>query len=311
MKLVEDYTRVKNEHSIFFKNYNAKERIKYSDEIISLKRKVDEFESRIVQGILNYTLDYTRVYNDLSKNELHGFLKDNVEVSRFLTNQKISHSIGYNKNERNQIIENFKKLCEDVWEDYLITSEERDVLNQFCRDNFIDKTQQFLIEQEVSKRFNDGFDLIKVVEYYYINENHSDVKIQNILEKEYKKKILVDRISSITSKLNDEVSVGLDISDGGSKLIKTINYNDLITIYLIVVDGEITSGFEFEIGYNEGENNSIKIMISDKKHKTSDESRLIDIITDGLCYNLCSGSMNLRQFLEQKSIIREGIQSSF
>lgn len=311
MKLVEDYTRVKNEHSIFFKNYNAKERIKYSDEIISLKRKVDEFESRIVQGILNYTLDYTRVYNDLSKNELHGFLKDNVEVSRFLTNQKISHSIGYNKNERNQIIENFKKLCEDVWEDYLITSEERDVLNQFCRDNFIDKTQQFLIEQEVSKRFNDGFNLIKVVEYYYINENHSDVKIQNILEKEYKKKILVDRISSITSKLNDEVSVGLDISDGGSKLIKTINYNDLITIYLIVVDGEITSGFEFEIGYNEGENDSIKIMISDKKHKTSDESRLIDIITDGLCYNLCSGSMNLRQFLEQKSIIREGIQSSF
>lgn len=311
MKLVEDYKQVKNEHSIFFKKYNAKERIKYSDEIISLKRKIDEFESRIVQGILNYTLDYTRVYNDLSKNELHSFLKDNVAVSRFLTNQRISRSIGYNENERNQIIENFKKLCEDVWEDYLITSDERDVLNQFCRDNFIDKTQQFLIEQEVSKRFNDGFDLIKVVEYYYINENHSDEKIQNILEKEYKKKILIDRISSITSQLNDKVSLGLDISDGGSKLIKTINYNDLITIYLIVVNGEITSGFEFEIGYNEGENNSIKIMISDKKYKTSDESRLIDIITDGLCYNLCSSSMNLRQFLEQKSIIREGIQSSF
>jgi len=52
-------------------------------------------------------------------------------------------------------------------------------------------------------------------------------------------------------------------------------------------------------------------MISKTTYQESDETRLIDIVTDGLCYNLCSSTMNLRQFLEQKSIIREGIKSSF
>ena len=40
----------------------------------------------------------------------------------------------------------FKKLCEKVWEDFIITKEERDELNEFCRENLIDKTQQFIIE---------------------------------------------------------------------------------------------------------------------------------------------------------------------
>lgn len=311
MKLIDNYKEVKDKHSNFFKNFSAKDRLTHKDEIVSLKKQLDEFESKIINGILNYTLDYSRVMFDLSKHELQHFLDDNVEIERFLTNQKISYSIGYNENARNQILVDFKSMCERVWEDFIITSEERNKLNQFCRDNLVDKTQQFLIEQEVSKKFTDGFDLNKIVKFYYLNENLKGEDIQTILSKEYKKKVSIDRINTITSELNDVVSVGLDIGDNKSKLIKTINYNDIITIYLIVINGNLTSGFEFEIGFNENENKSLKIMISEKTYNNSDESRLIDIITDGLCYNLCSNSMNLRNFLEQKSIIREGIEFSF
>ena len=311
MKIIEEYKSVKEEHSSFFKNYSAKDRLNHSEKIISLKRKIDEIESKIISGILNFTLDYNRVYNDLSSIELHGFLKDNIGITRFLSNQKISHSIGYDENQRNQVIKDFKELCEKVWEDYIITPDERKELNDFCKSNFIDRTQQFLIEQEVSKKYTDGFDLIKIVEFYYLKENLTDNEIEEILHKEYKKKVSLSRISFITSQLNDKISKDIEMGDSKSKLIKTIVFNDILTIYLIVINGNITSGFEFEIGYNEGENDSLKIMISKTTYQESDETRLIDIVTDGLCYNLCSSNMNLRQFLEQKSIIREGIQSSF
>lgn len=311
MKIIEEYRLVKNRHSDYFKKFSAKDRLKYSEEIITLKRQIDELELRMVNGILNFTFDYSRIYNDLSKHNLHDFLKDNIAISRFLTNQKVSFSIGYNENKRNQVIEDFKILCEKVWEDYIITPDERNELNDFCKTNFIDKTQQFLIEQEVSKKYTDGLDLIKIVEFYFLNENLSDEEIKFILEKEYKKKVTLSRITFITSQLNENISKDVVSGDSKSQLIKTINYNDILSIYLIVINGNITSGFEFEIGYVKGEKDSLKIMISKTTYQNSDKTRLIDIVTDGLCYNLCSNSVNLRQFLEQKSIIREVIESSF
>jgi len=259
MRILEEYKSVKEEHSSFFKDYSAKERLKHSEKIISLKRKIDEIESKIISGILNYTLDYSRVYNDLISKELHGFLKDNIGITRFLSNQKVSHSIGYDEKQRNQVIKDFKELCEKVWEDYIITPDERKELNDFCKSNFIDRTQQFLIEQEVSKKYTDGFDLIKIVEFYYLKENLTDNEIEEILHKEYKKKVSLSRIKFITSQLNDKISKDIEMGDSKSKLIKTINYNGVITIYLIVINGEITSGFEFENGWIDGETDSLKL----------------------------------------------------
>ena len=311
MKIIEEYKLVKQKHSNFFRKYNANDRIKYAKEIITLKREIDEIESKIISGILNFTLNYNRVYYDLHSKELHGFLIENDGVKRFLSKQKVSDFIGYDENQRNQVIKDFKKLCEKVWEDYIITADERKELNDFCESNLIDKTQQFLIEQEVSKRYTDGFDLIKIVEHYYSKENLSYKKIEEILDREYKKKVSLSRITSIISQLDKKISADIKMGGSKSQLIKTINYANIMTIYLIVVDGNITSGFEFEIGYKEGENDSFKIMISKTTHQGSDETRLIDIVTDGLCYYMCNNSMNIRHFLEQKSIIREGVQSSF
>lgn len=311
MKIIEEYKSVKKEHSDFFRKFTPKDRLKYSEQIVTLKRRLDELELRIVNGILNFTLDYNRTYNDLKSVKLHHFLDDNIGISRFLTNQKISRSIGYDERKRNQVINDFKDLCKKVWEDYIITSEEREELNDFCKRNFIDRTQQFLIEQEISKKYTDGFDLIKIVEYYFKNENLTDKEIKEIIDREYKKKVPLARIIFITSQLNKQISEDIDLGENKSKLIKTINFNDILNIYLIVVNGNITSGFEFEIGYIEGEKDSLKIMISKKMFNDGNETRLIDLITDGLCYKLCSSNMNLREFLEKKSMMRDEIQSLF
>ena len=311
MKIIEEYKSVKKEHSDFFRKFTPKDRLKYSEQIVTLKRRLDELELRIVNGILNFTLDYNRTYNDLKSVKLHHFLDDNIGISRFLTNQKISRSIGYDERKRNQVINDFKDLCKKVWEDYIITSEEREELNDFCKRNFIDRTQQFLIEQEISKKYTDGFDLIKIVEYYFKNENLTDKEIKEIIDREYKKKVPLARIIFITSQLNKQISEDIDLGENKSKLIKTINFNDILNIYLIVVNGNITSGFEFEIGYIEGEKDSLKIMISKKIFNDGNETRLIDLITGGLCYKLCSSNMNLREFLEKKSMMRDEIQSLF
>jgi len=306
MKITNDYILLRNEINKLFIKYKPSERLKHKDKIIGLKRDADQLEVRIINGILNYSLDYNRVYKDLSEKHLHQFLKDNVGISRFLMNRSISNSVGFNEEMRNETLLDFKKLCEKVWEDFIITKEERDELNEFCRENLIDKTQQFIIEQEVSRKFNEGFDLIKIVEYYFLSENLNDSEIQIILKKEYKKSVELNRIEFITSQLGDELSDEL-YEHGKSKLIKTLHWSDQYSIYIIVVNNLLTSGFEFEIGYKEGETNSWKIMISKKLFDKSDRTRIIDIITDGICYHINSKSSDMFQlkfFLEMKSNIR-------
>ena len=314
MKITNDYILLRNEINKFFIKYKPQERIQYKDKIIGLRRDIDQLESKIINGILNYSLDYDRVFNSLSEKNLHQFLNDNVAISRFLMNRSISSSVGFNEEKRNKILLEFNKLCKKVWEDYIITKEEREELNKFCRENFIDKTQQFIIEQEVSKKFNEGFDLINIVNYYFLNENLSDDEIKRILKKEYKKDVELNRIKSITTQLGNELSDDLDIDQGGSKLVKTLHWDDQYSIYIIVVNGLLTSGFEFEIGYKEGEINSWKIIISKSLFDKSDRTRIVDIITDGICYHINSKSKEMFQlkfFLEMKSNIRYRVEQMY
>ena len=314
MKITNDYILLRNEINKFFIKYKPQERIQYKDKIIGLRRDIDQLESKIINGILNYSLDYDRVFNSLSEKNLHQFLNDNVAISRFLMNRSISSSVGFNEEKRNKILLEFNKLCKKVWEDYIITKEEREELNKFCRENLIDKTQQFIIEQEVSKKFNEGFDLINIVNYYFLNENLSDDEIKRILKKEYKKDVELNRIKSITTQLGNELSDDLDIDQGGSKLVKTLHWDDQYSIYIIVVNGLLTSGFEFEIGYKEGEINSWKIIISKSLFDKSDRTRIVDIITDGICYHINSKSKEMFQlkfFLEMKSNIRYRVEQMY
>lgn len=311
MKITEEYIELKTSYNDIFKNYSAKERVNKIDEIHSLKKEIDSLEGKIINGVINYSIDYDRCYLELKKYDFHFFLKDSVAISRFLMNRTIRDSIGFDQNKRDQILSQFKNLCESVWEDYIITKEERESLNRFCKDNFIDKTQQFLIEQEVSKVFNDEFDLIKIVEYYFLNENLSDEDIRIILIKEYRKEVSVDRIKFITSQIDSRIGKDIDLKEGESKLIKTIKFGDKYSVYIVVVHGNLTSGFEFEIGFKEGETNSFKIMISKEMFESLNRDRLIEVITDGICYHLNSnhnGMFQLKFFLEMKPNVRFQIE---
>ncbi|MDB2695104.1 hypothetical protein N9Y47_00715 [Flavobacteriaceae bacterium] len=314
MKITEDYISLKKKYNQFFQKYSSSERLTYKDEIITLKKEIDLSEGKIINGILNYSIDYDRVNELLSKRGLNTFLKDNVGIGRFLMNRSISTSMGFNQGERSKVLKVFRNLCEKVWEDYIITKEERIELNQFCKENFIDKTQQFIIEQEVSKSYNEEFDLIKIVKYYFLNENLSDDEIHEILKREYKKDVELIRIKLITSQLNIELEDDLDIGEGQSKLIKTLHWNDLYSIYIIVVNSRLSSGFEFEIGYKEGEMNSWKIIISKTLFENSNRTRIVDIITDAICYHLNSKTSDLFQlkyFLELKSNVRYQVEQIY
>lgn len=315
MKITNDYIVLKNQINKFFTNYKPKERIKHKDKIVKLQKDINAFESKIINGILSYSLDYDRVHDNLSKKDFHHFLKENVEIGRFLMNRSISSSIGFNEEKRNEIILNFKKLCEEAWEDYIITKDERATLNEYCKENYIDKTQQFIIEHEVSSRYNDGFDLVKIVNHYYLIENLNNKEIQRILIKEYKKEVELRRISTITDKLGDKLIDEFDVESGKSRLIKTLKWNDQISIYIIVVNGNLSSGFDFEIGFKENETDSWKVIISKTVFDKSNRTRIIDIITDGICYQVNSkqgGDMfQLKFFLEMKSNVRTRVEELY
>lgn len=314
MKITKDYISLKKKYNQFFQNYSSTQRLKYRDEIITLKKEIDLSEGKIVNGILNYSIDYDRVNKILEEHGLNIFLKDDIGISRFLMTRSISTSMGFNQGERSKVLKDFRNLCEKVWEDFIITKEERIELNQFCKDNFIDKTQQFIIEQEVSKSYNEEFDLVKIVKYYFLNENLNDEEIHEILKREYKKNVEVIRIKLITTQLNIELEDDLDIGEGQSKLIKTLHWNDLYSIYIIVVNSQLSSGFEFEIGYKEGEINSWKIIISKSLFENSNRTRIVDIITDGICYHLSANTSDLFQlkyFLELKSNVRYQVEQMY
>jgi len=314
MKITKDYISLKKKYNQFFQKYTSSQRLKYRDEIITLKKEIDLSEGKIVNGILNYSIDYDRVNKILEEHGLNIFLKDDIGISRFLMTRSISNSMGFNQGERSKVLKDFRNLCEKAWEDFIITKEERIELNQFCKDNFIDKTQQFIIEQEVSKSYNDEFDLVKIVKYYFLNENLNDEEIHEILKREYKKDVEVIRIKLITTQLNIELEDDLDIGEGQSKLIKTLHWNDLYSIYIIVVNNQLSSGFEFEIGYKEGEINSWKIIISKSLFENSNRTRIVDIITDGICYHLSANTSDLFQlkyFLELKSNVRYQVEQMY
>ena len=314
MKITKDYISLKKKYNQFFQKYTSSQRLKYRDEIITLKKEIDLSEGKIVNGILNYSIDYDRVNKILEEHGLNIFLKDDIGISRFLMTRSISNSMGFNQGERSKVLKDFRNLCEKAWEDFIISKEERIELNQFCKDNFIDKTQQFIIEQEVSKSYNDEFDLVKIVKYYFLNENLNDEEIHEILKREYKKDVEVIRIKLITTQLNIELEDDLDIGEGQSKLIKTLHWNDLYSIYIIVVNNQLSSGFEFEIGYKEGEINSWKIIISKSLFENSNRTRIVDIITDGICYHLSANTSDLFQlkyFLELKSNVRYQVEQMY
>lgn len=309
MKIVQDYIGLRNKHASYFKDYSADQRIKFKSEIQELKKNCDQIEISIVRGILNYALDFDRCFEELSSQGYGEFLTDNVAISKFRIKQSISKSIGVDEIERYKQIEGFKSLCREVWEDYIITKDERDQLNKYCSNYNIDKTQQYKIETSIREELNEeSFDIENIISYYFHEESYSSEEIQNVLRVEYDKEVPLERIAYLIGKLNENVDKQLNLDKGASKIVRTIKINENVSAQLVVVNGNLTTYNEFDIGMPE---NSIsggihfKIIITENKYNEVSEGRLMDIITDAICYETYS---TLEEFLQHKPLIRQEIE---
>lgn len=302
MKLVEEYITKKKKHLEFF-TIPSEERLKFKDEMISLKHDCDELERRIIKGILSFVLEYDSTFNQLKDNDFHYFLKDDVGISRFKLRRSLGRIIGFNESSREKVINGFKDLCREVWEDHLITGEERERLNEYCQQNSIDKTQQFVIEQEIKKGFNDDkFNIEKIIEHYLIQENLEVKQIQGILSREYGKEISISRIEYLSSHINEKIVQPLDLDKDETRLIKTIQLAEDSNVYVYVTASRLQSSFDFDLGYDN--ESSFKIILEKEKYETLSKEGIIDILADAMTYKLCSDSQSLARFLEMKPLLK-------
>ena len=260
MKIIEDYIEIKGKHSDFFKNYNPKQRIKHKDQVIKLKREIDQIETQIINGLLNYRFNYTLVYDQLQASSEHHFLNEDGRIKKFLLDNSIKESIGFNQKNRQDIIKEFRDLCNEVWKDYIITDDERSEANDFCLENKIDRTQQFLIERKVASKYSTDFDINKIISHYYSIENYTIDEIKTVLSKEYKIEADLERIKIVTNEIDSKLTEEQDPVDGSSTLLKTISFNSNKKVYVIVVD-EIISPYDFELSFKSDEANSFKVFL--------------------------------------------------
>ena len=310
MKIIDDYKEVKRNHANFFKKFKPKQRIQHKDEVISLKREIDQFESQIINGLLNYRFNYSMVFDLLKKSSDHHFLKEDDRIKKFLLDSSIKESIGFDQKNRHDILKEFEDLCNEVWKDYIITDEEREELNEFCLDNKIDRTQQFLVERKVASKYSTDFDINKIINHYYSSENYNINEIKNVLSKEYKIEADLERIKIVTSQIDSKLTEDEDPVEGSSVLLKTLSFNSNKKVYVIVVD-EITSPYDFELSFKSDEANSFKVFLEKKTVDNNDENRIIDIITDAICYNLTTESSSTAEFCSLKPKVRENIIAQF
>ena len=310
MKIIDDYKEVKRNHAKFFKKFKPKQRIKHKDQVISLKREIDQFESQIINGLLNYRFNYSMVFDLLKKSSDHHFLKEDDRIKKFLLDSSIKESIGFDQKNRHDILKEFEDLCNEVWKDYIITDDEREELNEFCLDNKIDRTQQFLVERKVASKYSTDFDINKIINHYYTSENYDINEIKNVLSKEYKIEADLERIKIVTSQIDSKLTEDEDPVEGSSVLLKTLSFNSNKKVYVIVVD-KITSPYDFELSFKSDESNSFKVFLEKKTIDNNDENRIIDIITDAICYNLTTESSSTVEFCSLKPKVRENIIAQF
>lgn len=314
MKLVSLYIEKKKSHQKFFRVYNTEERLKRSDKIIKLKHQLDELEETIIEQTVKGRLPYDQVYSTLKKHGFQSFFDTSEKVQGFLTNQTIMDSVGFNLSERNAVIEEFENLCIKAWEDHIITSDEREELNSFCHLNKIDRTQQALIERKVATSFNQGIDIERAIEYYFLEENKRAEEIKVILSKEYALDSSLDRIESLITTLKEIILEDEDYSNAESTFSKTILFGEK-KVYVVEIENLLTSGFEFEIGYIQEEPGNFKIIVNKTHYQSLDLSSQIELITDAVCYKVTAPStdsgLSLKRFIELKTSIRPQIRNQF
>lgn len=312
MSLIKKYIEVRKTRDSYFRDYSAKERTYYKDSLIHLKHELDEIQQRIINNILLGTLKFKNVYSLLKKHNYHLFLDRSDKIQNYRTNKTITDTVGYHQDDRRKVFKEFEKMCHDAWEDYIITSDERKWLDDYCIEHRIDRTQQTIIEGKIAAHYSSDVNLFEAIEYYYIEDNRSNEEIQNILKKEYKKNIDIQRISVLTSEMRKSISN--DSPSDNNDLLITLMFQDT-RVYIVAMDQNLNSGYEFEITYIPGEKNNFKILVQRNHFLNINRDQQIELITDAICYKTSAqiedSYASLKCFLEQKPLVRAGVETQF
>lgn len=304
MDLIDKLVEAKKKHSNFFRKFSPSERMKYSSQIVSLKKDIDKYEGAIISGILSFQYDYTKVYSELKKHNIESFVNDSDAIKNYLVNSSISNTVGHNRLSRINAIDEFKEMCLKFWDDFIITSDERDLLNSFCKENSIDIITQQYIETEITSSINkDNFDTKKIINYYVTEEKLEPNSILKILKKEYKLRVPLDKIESIISDLLDDKDIKSTLGTESNILYK-LNFGRAEVIIDLINDENLRK--DFKISYLTGTSGNYKISISKSTYKVSSKPEIIDIISDAICFKNSYQSVN--EFLELKPKVKRAVK---
>lgn len=308
MKIINEYVDI-CKHVERLEQERGLTRVRNKPKLIKLRHQKEEIEQKIIRNIKNYLIPYETVAEELHKNGVTNFLEFNDELNSFLIKQEISKDVGFDAVDYQKRINKFTDLCIKAWDDYIITTKEREKLNEYCKKHKIDKLKQNEIEKKIFKEiYSDNIDLHMVIEHYYKEENLSKEEIKSILSEEYKCEVPLEKIVSIIKDFDDELIENDENRIGKSKLMYTIHFSNKKSVYVVCVNGNLNSDKDFEIGFVTNDPNSFRILIGKSHCENVSNDRIIDIITDGICYYL-STDRDIDNFLVMKPVIRASVLS--
>jgi hypothetical protein len=306
--ILEQYIKSKKLHQSFFREFNAEQRLKFADDMISAKTQCDTLEAKIIKEILGNQIDYYNTFNELSRVSCHQFLRDNDEVNKYISSKSITQSLGYDNESRVKSIKGFRELCLKVWDDCIITGEERLELDNFCTKHKIDVITKNLIEESVIKEINkEGFKINEIIDYYFSFEKKDGTQIQKLLLKEYKQSVSIERVNNYIIELTNTINNKLDLDDS-NELLYTLKFNE-ISVYIIAVNGNLNSSKEFDIAFEANNSQNFKVLITKNTFISESRDGLINIISDAICYKSAPPN-DVNQFLEMKSLVKISVSKS-
>jgi hypothetical protein len=327
--ILKNLIAAKKTYRDFFYHRTAQERMTNSylqNQIREVKEKISELENQCVTYIVKCKLDLHHVIEYLGEKEYYDFLNKNPYISSYKDYRSFNESVGAGNIDKDNFEEKtreLKLLFQTILADGLITKEEKNKLELFCRQNKIDQQTSYLIRKQIFTEFQHQFDFDKIIRFHADVEKLKQEEIENLLRREYfldPSADIIERIriftqQNIAGKINGEEVKSTAGIDNFIKQLKAQNGN---TYNLYKVPGPLNTKFIFELGPKLTQNDPDRIFITEEVFENSSDSEILDIMLDAIVYLQLSkksgpsdvlSSIDVRNFLELKSKVRFALKS--
>ena len=189
--ILKNLIAAKKTYRDFFYHRTAQERMTNSylqNQIREVKEKISELENQCVTYIVKCKLDLHHVIEYLGEKEYYDFLNKNPYISSYKDYRSFNESVGAGNIDKDNFEEKtreLKLLFQTILADGLITKEEKNKLELFCRQNKIDQQTSYLIRKQIFTEFQHQFDFDKIIRFHADVEKLKQEEIENLLRREY------------------------------------------------------------------------------------------------------------------------------